>query len=207
VFFIIVALGFLMSMASLVYLRSVNRTSVLRNMISARENSSLEDQQAKGADKSELHLQEFRRVEVKGGRKMWEIRARDAKYFIDQGVTQVNDASLRVYRKNSAPIDLQAHAAKLFIEADALRNVELEGDIVVSDNESFKVQTDLASFDVGGGVLKSPSLVHIKGPGYEVEGVGMQLKLSTQQLQLQQQVKSVFRPGAKTPSGLNSLVN
>lgn len=205
--FLGLAVGFLVFLGFMVYTRSKDRQSVIHPINSAATNSAVVSANAgsgkdSDAGNSELHLQEFHRVEVKDGRTLWEVRAQDARYFVDQGVTQVNEVMLRVYRENGSPLDLRAKAAKLHLQNDSLKEVELQGSISVQDQDGFSVYSELAYFDVSQGVIRSPSRVIVKGQGYELEGVGMELLLESQQVSLVEQVRSEFTLGAKPPVGI-----
>jgi len=141
---------------------------------------------------TELHLQDFHRVEVKDGRPVWEIKAKDAKYYADQGLTHVTDAEVIIFERRGSPISLKAKVAKLFLKSSALEKAELEGNIVVTRGKQVSVHTNLASYYAKSGKIVAPGPVKIKGTGYVIRGIGMEMFLDKEDIKLLSSVESGF---------------
>src|SRR5262245_18802407 len=89
--FLAVPIAYLLFLGGVVIFRSSTRASVLSSigtdLATLPENVS---DQSGGSVTSKLLLEDFHRIEVKNGRPVWEIRAKDAKYYPKDFVIHVN---------------------------------------------------------------------------------------------------------------------
>ncbi len=150
-------------------------------------------------DEAGLFLQDFHRVEVKNGKPMWEVRARDARYYAGEQLALVTDPALTVYRKKRSKVELKSDAGKLHLDGDSLTRAELEGNIVIQVDESLTFTTDQAVYNRTEGTLTAPGRVMFSGPGYQVEGSGFRLSLVDHTVEIYSDVSSEFRHGAQVP--------
>jgi LPS export ABC transporter protein LptC len=155
-----------------------------------------------GDDVSKLRIQDFHRLEVKGGRPVWEIRASDANYFHLQGTTHVNDASVTVYRPKQKPVRLHSDTARLTINGSSLLGATLEGHVNVEIEGSLQANCEVAEYEAATRLIKAPDKVNIHGDGYEVIGAEMEMQIDSENIRLRRNVLSRFEPGAKAPTGV-----
>ncbi len=125
--FLVIMGSFILLLIMLVFFRSVDRHSLVSHDSGDEPRSAA----AAVSGGSELHLQEFHRVEVKNGKKMWEVRATDAKYFPADSIVHVNDAEVMVYQAKGEPVGFRARSARLLLAGDSLQSAELEGNVIV----------------------------------------------------------------------------
>lgn len=151
-----------------------------------------------------IQLQDFHRVEVKDGRPVWEVRAKDAQYFAQQRLTHVNDSAVTVYRRDRSVVHINAASAKLYMTQESVDRAELEGNVVVNLGESGTVKTDMAVYQARTREIVAPGRVNIEGSGYEVTGERLNLDLERQLVTLSERVKSRFSAKAEIPKNLNA---
>lgn len=150
---------------------------------------------------SKLHLQEFYRVQVKKGKQVWEVRAKDAKYYAGENVTYVTDADVTVHRPKSEPVNLKSRSAKLYLEGDSLKKAVLEGEVTVVIEDSVTMITDLADYNSEDRVVIAPGKVVITGEGFETTGIGMEMQVDADIVKLLNDVHTRIEPNAKAPKG------
>lgn len=154
---------------------------------------------APSGENSKLHLQEFYQVRLKGGRESYEIKARDAKYYSQEGVTYVLNVELTLPRRDGTELKIFADSARLFLEGETLDRAELQGNVVLKQGESMTLKTDFATYDSTEQLVTAPRQVRVEGTGYAIDGVGMDLALDTEIVTLHRDVKSRFDKGTQMP--------
>ncbi len=201
VFALIPAL-YLLTLTGFVVYRSSNRTSVLSaiNNDAATLPENMSDQSA--GVLSKLLLEDFHRVEVKNGRPVWEIRAKDAKYFPKDLVIHVNEAQLKIYSEKRG-VRVKAEAAKLYRSETSLARAALDGNIVIETGDGMFIHTDSAEFDAVAKVFQAPAGVEIHGEGFSVKGEGFRFYVESGIVSFSRNVQCSFETGAKIPQGLN----
>lgn len=150
-----------------------------------------------GQDGSELQLRDFRRVGVKDGRKLWEVVAKDARYFAGEEVTQVNDISAIVHREDNSEIQLEAKAARLQLGPSSFGKAEFEGNLRVQVDKRLTLFADAATY--ADRLVRVPGDVRIEGEGFLVEGKGLDMHVDEERILLKKDVRSRFESGAKIP--------
>ena len=155
-----------------------------------------------GDDVSKLRIQDFHRLEVKDGRPVWEIRARDANYFHLQATTHVNDATVTVYRPKQRSVTIHADVGRLSINGSTLLAAVLEGHVTVAVEDSLTAEAQHAEYQATSRVITAPDQVKIVGNGYQVSGEGMEMQIDTENIKIQRNAVSRFDPGAKVPAGV-----
>lgn len=154
---------------------------------------------------SKLRLQDFHRVEVKGGRPVWEIRAVDAKYYPGEAVMHVNEALVLVYRDDGSTVELTSRGARLYLDGDSIAKLHLEGEISLEIGESVEVITEHAAYDADSSIINAPGKVLVRSDGFTVEGIGLEMDSGKESIRIGRQVRSVFRRGAVVPPGFKGF--
>jgi LPS export ABC transporter protein LptC len=138
-------------------------------------------------------IQNFHRVKVDNGRKVWEVSAREAQYLENEEVVVVDAPVLEVFFKDGRTVSLRGHAGKVFLKDRELRRVELEGEIEMGLDE-YSLHTDTVNYDAESGVITAPGQVRIAGTDFELTGERMQVNVADQQLALSARVKTTLWP-------------
>ena len=200
--FVAVGVIFIVFLIISIVERSANRHSVLsgKEEIHRSEEAALTTAQAVG---SMLHLQDFHRFHLKNGNMVWDIQAKDANHFASEGVTHVNEPNITLYRDNQPPIIITSKAARLYFDGDALGRAELEGNVTVDFGGSLVARTEDAQYKSKERVITSGSLVNFEGNGFVTSGVGLDMNIDSELLNLQGDVHTKVNSEASVPKGLD----
>jgi LPS export ABC transporter protein LptC len=194
-------IAFVFIMFGIAWKRSADRVPIVAEVKEDTvELSKTEKENPK--EESQFHLQDFHRVEVKDGQPIWEVKAKEAKYYADKGVTNLDQALLIVYQKDSQPIEVSATEAKLFLEKGILTKAELEGVVTLELKGSLDLETSRAVYNMLSRTISAPKEVKISGPGYKVFGESLSMHIDDRVVDLSGGVMSKFEPGAKIPQGV-----
>lgn len=175
--------------------RSQNRHSVLLT------SDAVSDTEAPAAVEAptRLQLQDFHRVEVKNGRPVWEVHAKDARYYPEALVTHVNDALFTLFRQERSSITVKSRAAKLATVGEAVGDASLEGQVEVKVGNDITVTSETADYQAAKRKITIPGSVSITGQGFVVRGVGLVYDMDKELLSLSEDVECTFEPQAKVP--------
>ncbi len=138
-------------------------------------------------------IQNFHRVKVDNGRKVWEVSAREAQYVEGEQLVRVDAPVIDVYLADGRTVSLHGSGGKVFLHDRELQRVELEGDIDVQLGE-YALHTDTAHYEADRGIITAPGLVRITGNGFELFGQHMEVDVAAQQLMLSQRVQTTLLP-------------
>ena len=136
---------------------------------------------------------DFRRLKVDDGRKVWEVSAREARYFDDEQLVSVEEPSVMIFLEDGRILKLRGKQGKIFLGGQDLQRVEIDGDIGVEIGE-YALRSDHASYEREQDVVVVPGRVSITGAGIEVHGENLRLEVKAQRLHLSQDVKMTWRP-------------
>jgi LPS export ABC transporter protein LptC len=138
-------------------------------------------------------IQNFHRVKVENGRKVWEVSAREAQYLESEEVVVVDGPVVEVFLKDGRTVALRGAGGKVFLKARELQRVEVEGDIDVQLGE-YTLHTDAARYEAERGVIIAPGEVRIAGAGFELHGERMEINVADQQLVVSERVQTTLWP-------------
>ena len=121
------------------------------------------------------------------------MSAREARYFDDEQLVQVEEPSVTVFLEDGRVLKLRGRQGKIYLGGQDLRRVELDGEIDVELGE-YVLHSDYAWYERERDVVVAPGRVSISGEGVEVHGEKLQLEVKEQRLYLSQDVKMTWRP-------------
>lgn len=201
----IFAVLYLLFLFGVVVVNSMQRTSVLSGSLASTDSLSQVEGRTALSEGTKIQLRDFNRVEVREGKPVWEIRAKEARYFASSSVVLVSDADLTVYQSDGSKTFIGSKGAKLHLKDSAVERVELEGDVKVELSGSFVAKTQYAAYLSGERGLSAPGLVKLAGDGYSVEGVGFHMNLESGEVNFLGKVKTFFTPGAEVPKSAQAF--
>jgi len=187
---------FLAFLIGSVALRSNERRSLT---FAGEENSAAAGGSVQAQGGSGIRLQEFKRTQIKDGKKLWSVVASEASYYAAEDVAHVNAPQVVFYRPGGSEVHLTSATGKLYLKGEDLQRAELEGDVLINFDASLTVKSTAITYDSSGEIVSSSQPVNIVGPGYEVNGVGMRLVVDNQIVDLLSQVDSSFTNAAAFP--------
>lgn len=138
-------------------------------------------------------IQNFHRVKVDNGRKVWEVSAREAQYVESEEVVVVVAPVVEVFLSDDRTMALRGAGGKVFLRERELQRVELDGDIEIQLGE-YALHTDAARYEAERGVVVAPGLVRITGAGFELRGEHMEVDVAAQHLVLSARVQTTLWP-------------
>ncbi len=145
-------------------------------------------------------IQDFHRVQVRDGRKEWEIAAAEARYFDQEQRVVVRQPMLRLYLADGREVGVQGAEGVVSLDGKELRAVDLRGEIVVTLAD-YTVRTSEARYDRAADRITAPGGVEISGRDIDARGMGMEVEVDTQKVRLLQDVQMTLRPGETSGDG------
>jgi LPS export ABC transporter protein LptC len=138
-------------------------------------------------------IQNFRRVKMKGGRKQWEVAAREAQYLEDENQIVVREPEVSFYLEDAdGVVALSGTTGRLVLNGREMERAELEGGIEVRFKR-YVVRTDRAVYRRADGTVVSPSPVSVAGDGLTLSGARMTVDMDAQRVELQGGVETVVQ--------------
>lgn len=138
-------------------------------------------------------IQNFHRVKVEDGRKVWEVQAREAQYREGEGVVTVLEPVVALYLADGSEVSLRGTEGTVHLDGRELKRVEVEGAIAVRLGD-YSLTTDRATYEAERDLVIAPGTVHISGGGLEAEGQRMEVEVGAQRLRLAEQVHMTLHP-------------
>lgn len=129
------------------------------------------------------HIQDFRRVHVEGGRKVWEVAAEDARYFEGDDLVVVRQPMVAWYLEDGRRFGLRGDEGRISMDRTDLKFVEMQGGIEV-DLVELRILAEEAVYDHVGRRISSSRRVQIAGRGLDVAGDEMLVEMDKRKLTL-----------------------
>jgi LPS export ABC transporter protein LptC len=140
-----------------------------------------------------LQVKEFHRTKIDKGRKVWEVSGEEARYLKAQREAVIMKPRIVFYNKKGETLEAQGSEARLFFAEQEIEKLVIQGGIEVSF-QGFVFHTDEIVYLSEKNQVLSPGKVSLKGKGLELEGIGMEMDLETEQIRVLQKVKTKLRP-------------
>lgn len=140
-------------------------------------------------------IQNFHRVKVENGRKIWEIAAREARYDEQEHVALVEDPLVALFLADGATVGLRGKEGKVSFGGRDLQGVEMSGAIQV-DVSGYSMRTEVARYERASDRIVAPGAVEISGAEFDVRGDGITIEMAAQRFKLDGNVRMTLRPGA-----------
>jgi LPS export ABC transporter protein LptC len=144
-------------------------------------------------------IQDFRRVKMKDGRKVWEVAAREAQYLDDQHAVVVSEPLVRLYLKDGRAVGLSGQEGRVLLDGRELREVEMSGGIEVQFAD-YTARTERAVYQRSTDRISAPQ-VEIVGHDLQVSGDRMEVDVGAQRLRLFRNVTMTLWPNRSASAG------
>lgn len=138
-------------------------------------------------------IQNFHRVKVDNGRKVWEVSAREAQYLEGEEMVVVDAPVVSLFLQDGRTVALRGDGGRVFLKERELQRVEMQGNIDVQLGD-YALHTDTASYEAERGVIVAPGPVRLTGSGFEVQGERMEVNVAAQQLVVSERVQTMLWP-------------
>lgn len=170
---------------------------LVANIYAQRQRQAVIDRLAPDLDpETDQRMQDFRRVKVRNGKKVWEIAARQARYFSESGEVVVDDPEVSLYLSDGEVIALRCREGRVRLDVGAqeITKMELTGDLEMRFGD-FSLRTQEAIYDSAANVISSPAALHVAGPGFTVHGQGYTIEVAQKRLTLDAAVHTTLTTG------------
>jgi len=140
---------------------------------------------------ADQRLQNFRRVQVRNGKKIWEIAARQARYFEADGEMIVEAPEVSFYLSDGEVVALRCGEGRLHMGKDAktITQMKLQNDLQIQIGD-FSLHTQEAVYDSEHDTISSAGAVQITSRGLLVEGQGYTVDVADKRLTLNAEVRT-----------------
>jgi len=142
---------------------------------------------------SALHIKDFRRAKIEGGRKVWELLGDEANYLKEQREAVIKKPRFYFYDKRGETAEAFSNEGHLFFEEKELQRLELQGGIQVS-YQGFILKSEEAVYLPAKDQIVLPKRTTLVGDGLELEGSSMEVELHDQKLRVRENVKTKLEP-------------
>jgi LPS export ABC transporter protein LptC len=151
-----------------------------------------------GGESVDQRMENFRRIKMKDGQKVWEIAARRAYYFEKTGEIGVEAPEVSLYFKDGETIALRCREGRVYLDTGAqeVTRIELKGDLQMRIGD-LSLNTQEAVYESTPNIISSTAPVHIAGNGFTVEGQGYTVDVTAKRLTLNAEVQTTVRTGEK----------
>lgn len=146
------------------------------------------------------HIQDFHRLKMRDGRKVWEISAKDARYFDEDKTVLVQQAVLQLFLADGRVVGLQGEEARILLDGREITEVQLTGDIEVRLAD-YVAHTQRATYYHHGEMISVPGAVEISGEALQIHGERMEISIPDQRVSLLDRVSMQFEPALLKDNG------
>ena len=140
-------------------------------MVGVWKGRSQKEQQAaeQTADKSEaeMTLKDMEYTELQEGKRLWTIRAAEAKYFQEEQKTVLSTVRIAFFLESGDEIQLESQEGLLYAKT---KNIELWDAVHAMLPRGYRLFTDRAFYDHEKNTISSESLLRLEGPDVQLEG-------------------------------------
>ncbi len=129
-------------------------------------------------------MTEFRRVKMEDGKKVWEIVARQARYFADTNAVAIDTPEVSLYFGDGEALALRCQEGTVHLDGESdLLHIELRGNLEMQMG-TLSLKTDRATYDRQKNTVSSDGVIHVVGQGFTLEGTGYTVAVDAKQLTL-----------------------
>ncbi len=138
-------------------------------------------------------IQNFHRVKVEDGRKVWEVSAKEARYFEDEAKVSVIKPVVEVYLEEGRTVGMRGEGGEVFLDGKDVRKVDVQGGIEVQIDQ-YVIRTEFASYEALSEQIVVPGIVRVEGNQLEFDGESMEIDLDSQRLRVTDGVDMLLWP-------------
>lgn len=155
-----------------------------------------QDLPAVASSGGDQRMQNFRRIKMRDGKKIWEISATQARFFEDRRELLVDAPTMSLYLDSGDVIALQCREGRIILGQDMQEVVrmQLSGDLEMRVG-AFSLKTQTALYDSAQNTVSAPDVVHIVGQDLSVEARGYQITVNEKRLTLHGEVHTTLARG------------
>ena len=141
-------------------------------------------------------IQNFRRVKVEHGRMVWEITAKDARYFDQDNQIVVVEPRMTFFLKDQGrTAHLTGNEGRITLEGHDVSKLTLRGDVTVRFDD-LELDTEEATYERDRDLITAPGVVTVRGRTLDVRGRRMEVDVGPQHVRLLEDVHTIVHGDA-----------
>ena len=141
-------------------------------------------------------IQNFHRVKVENGRMVWEITAKDARFFEQNNQVVVIEPQMTFYLKESGrAAHLAGSEGRITLDGREVKALTLRGNVVVRMDDLL-LETNEATYDREHDLITAPGDVTVHGRTLDVRGRRMEVDVGPQHVRLLEDVHTTVHSDA-----------
>ena len=137
----------------------------------------------------DVSIENFHLIEEKEGKKQWELNADKAEVINSKGITRLRNIELNFFQKSGNK--LLVFADKGIIQNNN-NNIELTGNIEVSNSDGYKLKTDNLNWISDKKTIQTDDLIEISGKDLSISGKRMTVNVESEVFKIHDGVKVLF---------------
>lgn len=146
-------------------------------------------------DDSRIKLFDFERSQTKNGKKVWEVKAKQGKYFPETNSAVIEDGIFFMYEEDGSVTQIVAGHAELYLSEASLSKAELSQGVIVNfDKRELKLTTNEATYETESGRVVAEGYVEIETPRMKITGEGLEAFIKEEEFSLAKKVTSLLKP-------------
>lgn len=138
---------------------------------------------------SDLKIQGVRLIRSIAGKTEWELKAKSADYFKDEGVTHLELPDALFYDKNNMRIELKGDKGEVFNNTN---DIAVSGNVKVATDDGYTLYSDSLRYYAQKRMVVTESKVFVDGKGIKVEGLGMMADIDSGRVIIKKDVKAIL---------------
>jgi LPS export ABC transporter protein LptC len=126
------------------------------------------------ATEAEMKLTDMEYTEMQAGRRLWTIKASEAKYFQGEQKTLLKSVLLTFFMEEGDEIRLESQQGMLYA---GTKNIELWDSVHVMLPRGYELSTERAFYEHERETISSETLIRISGPDLKLKGGRWQYRI------------------------------
>lgn len=140
-------------------------------------------------------IQNFHRVEVRDGEKVWEVEAEEAQYLKESDEIVVREPRASFFLEDGGKVTISGGQGIVHLVGRELKRIRVRDNVEIHVRD-FVIRVDGASYDRARDRIVTRGPVHIVGDTLELRGRGMKVDVETSSFTVEESVRVTLRPGS-----------
>jgi LPS export ABC transporter protein LptC len=124
---------------------------------------------------AEMTLKDIEYTELQEGKRLWTLRAAEAKYFQDEQKTLLSAVRITFFLDTGEEIHLESQQGTLYA---GTKNIELWDSVHALLPRGYQLSTEQALYDHQKRTISSEKLIHLTAPDVQLEGKLWEYRIS-----------------------------
>ncbi|MBP8644887.1 MAG: LPS export ABC transporter periplasmic protein LptC [Syntrophobacteraceae bacterium] len=148
------------------------------------------------ASEAEMRLSDMEYTEMQDGKRLWTLKASEAKYYQDQQKTLLTSVHLTLFLEEGDEIRLESREGILYA---GTKNIELWNSVHARLPRSYEMMTDRAFYEHERQAVYSETPIRLTGPDVELEGSSWEYRIPQSRAVVNNGVRATLILGPKKP--------